>query len=176
MYIGNTARTATTPPAVGRSYDNSIERGDQQAPSKVHVKCHKDGRSASVEEHGRAIPVDMMAKYKKSAAEGDLHHDASGASSTAARLTRCRRPARRRAAVVNALSSWLVVVKRDGERHGSRSPRRGTTTRQAQEARRGRRGTGHVCSARDVFSTRAVRPRADAERLGPRATCTAGWS
>src|SRR5690349_16566389 len=118
MYIGNTSKDGYHH-LLWEIVDNSIDEVINKHASKVHVILHKDGKSASVEDNGRGIPVDMMSKHKKSAAEvifTTLHSGAKFDRGKSYAVSGGLHGVG--AAVVNALSSELVVtVKRDGERH-----------------------------------------------------------
>jgi DNA gyrase subunit B/topoisomerase-4 subunit B len=141
MYIGGTGKDGYHH-LLWEVVDNSIDEVISKHASRVEVTLHKDGKSATVEDNGRGIPVDTMAKFKKSALEvifttlhsggkfergksyvvsGGLHGVGS--------------------AVVNALSSELIVtVKRDGERF-EMSFERGHATAKLKKLG-GARGTG----------------------------------
>ncbi|MBI2896979.1 MAG: type IIA DNA topoisomerase subunit B [Deltaproteobacteria bacterium] len=49
--------------------DNSVDEIQNGHGSSIDVTLHADGRSATVEDDGRGIPVDMHAKYKRPALE-----------------------------------------------------------------------------------------------------------
>ena len=138
MYIGGTGKDGYHH-LLWEVVDNSIDEVINKHATKVEVTLHKDGKSATVEDNGRGIPVDMMPKFKKTALEvifttlhsgGKFERGKSYAVSGGLHGVG--------AAVVNALSSELIVtVKRDGERlRDAVRARRGDG--QAQEARRAR--------------------------------------
>ncbi|MGE0549430.1 MAG: type IIA DNA topoisomerase subunit B [Kofleriaceae bacterium] len=118
MYIGGTGKDGYHH-LLWEIVDNSIDEVINKHATKVEVTLHKDGKSATVDDNGRGIPVDMMPKFKKSALEvvfttlhsgGKFERGKSYAVSGGLHGVG--------AAVVNALSSELhVVVKKDGERH-----------------------------------------------------------
>ena len=124
MYIGGTGKDGYHH-LLWEVVDNSIDEVINKHASRVEVTLHKDGKSATVEDNGRGIPVDMMSKFKKSALEvifttlhsgGKFERGKSYAVSGGLHGVG--------AAVVNALSSELLVtVKRDGERHEMRFER-----------------------------------------------------
>ncbi|MBA3462266.1 MAG: type IIA DNA topoisomerase subunit B [Deltaproteobacteria bacterium] len=124
MYIGGTGKDGYHH-LLWEVVDNSIDEVINKHATKVEVTLHKDGKSATVEDNGRGIPVDMMSKFKKSALEvifttlhsgGKFERGKSYAVSGGLHGVG--------AAVVNALSSELLVtVKRDGERHEMRFER-----------------------------------------------------
>src|SRR5437868_6886319 len=49
--------------------DNSIDEVINGYAKTIHVTLHKDGKSVTVEDDGRGIPIDMVPKYKKNALE-----------------------------------------------------------------------------------------------------------
>ena len=117
MYIGGTGKDGYHH-LLWEVVDNSIDEVINKHATKVEVTLHKDGKSCTVEDNGRGIPVDTMSKFKKSALEvifttlhsgGKFERGKSYAVSGGLHGVG--------AAVVNALSSELVAqVKRDGER------------------------------------------------------------
>ena len=117
MYIGGTGKDGYHH-LLWEIVDNSIDEVINKHASKVEVTLHKNGKSATVEDNGRGIPVDTMSKFKKSALEvifttlhsgGKFERGKSYAVSGGLHGVG--------SAVVNALSSELVAtVKRDGER------------------------------------------------------------
>jgi DNA gyrase subunit B/topoisomerase-4 subunit B len=117
MYIGGTGKDGYHH-LLWEVVDNSIDEVINKHATKVEVTLHKDGKSATVEDNGRGIPVDIMAKQKKPAIEviyttlhsgGKFERGKSYAVSGGLHGVG--------AAVVNALSSELIAqVKRDGER------------------------------------------------------------
>ncbi len=124
MYIGGTGKDGYHH-LLWEVVDNSIDEVINKHATKVEVTLHKDGKSATVDDNGRGIPVDLHPKLKKSALEvvftvlhaggkferGKSYSVSGGLHGVGA-------------SVVNALSSELVVtVKRDGERHEMRFSR-----------------------------------------------------
>src|SRR5215467_5289437 len=118
MYIGGTDKNGYHH-LLWEIVDNSIDEVINKHATKVEVTLHKDGKTATVEDNGRGIPTDMMPKYKKSAAEVIFTTLHSGAKFDRGRSYAVSGGLHGEgAAVVNALSSEMVVtVKRDGERH-----------------------------------------------------------
>ena len=124
MYIGGTGKDGYHH-LLWEVVDNSIDEVINKHATKVEVTLHADGKSATVEDNGRGIPVDVMAKYKKSALEvifttlhsgGKFERGKSYAVSGGLHGVG--------AAVVNALSEELVVtVKRESERYEMRFER-----------------------------------------------------
>ncbi|HVK76211.1 MAG TPA: DNA topoisomerase IV subunit B [Kofleriaceae bacterium] len=124
MYIGGTGKDGYHH-LLWEVVDNSIDEVINKHASKVIVTLHADGRSATVEDNGRGIPVDTMARFKKPALEvifttlhsgGKFERGKSYAVSGGLHGVG--------AAVVNALSSEMTVqVKRDGSRYEMRFER-----------------------------------------------------
>ena len=153
MYIGGTGKDGYHH-LLWEVVDNSIDEVINKHASKVEVTLHADGKSATVEDNGRGIPVDVMPKFKKSALEvifttlhsgGKFERGKSYAVSGGLHGVG--------AAVVNALSESLVVtVKRDGERHEMKFER--GEARGKLKTLGGARGTGTKVEFRpddDVF-------------------------
>jgi DNA gyrase subunit B len=130
MYIGGTGKDGYHH-LLWEVVDNSIDEVINKHATRVEVTLHKDGKSATVEDNGRGIPIDVMAKQKKTALEvifSTLHsggkfergknYEVSGGLHGVG------------SAVVNALSSEVIVqVKRDGERFEMRFERGVTKTK-----------------------------------------------
>ncbi|HEY1557902.1 MAG TPA: DNA topoisomerase IV subunit B [Kofleriaceae bacterium] len=124
MYIGGTGKDGYHH-LLWEVVDNSIDEVINKHATKVEVTLHEDGKTCTVEDNGRGIPVDTMAKFKKSALEvifttlhsgGKFERGKSYAVSGGLHGVG--------AAVVNALSSELIAqVKRDGERYEMRFSR-----------------------------------------------------
>src|ERR1700758_233264 len=68
MYIGGTGKDGYHH-LLWEIVDNSIDEVINKHATKVEVTLHKNGKSATVEDNGRGIPVDLVAKVKKSALE-----------------------------------------------------------------------------------------------------------
>ncbi len=156
MYIGGTGKDGYHH-LLWEVVDNSIDEVINKHASRVEVTLHKDGKSATVEDNGRGIPVDVMPKFKKSAVEvifttlhsgGKFERGKSYAVSGGLHGVG--------AAVVNALSSELVVtVKRDGERHEITFERGDATSKLKRLG--AARGTGTTVRFRpdeDVFGSK----------------------
>jgi DNA gyrase subunit B len=124
MYIGGTGKDGYHH-LLWEVVDNSIDEAINKHASRVEVTLHDDGKSATVDDNGRGIPVDMMAKFKKSALEvifTTLH--SGGKFERGKGYTVSGGLHGVGAAVVNALSSELLVtVKRDGAQYEMRFAR-----------------------------------------------------
>ncbi len=114
MYIGGVGSSGLHH-LVWEVVDNSIDEAMNGHATEVVVTLHKDGKSITVSDNGRGMPVDMHPKFKKPAIEiifSTLHAGGkfeSGSYKTAGGLHGVG------ASVVNALSAELVAtVKRDG--------------------------------------------------------------
>ncbi len=117
MFIGGTGKDGYHH-LLWEVVDNSIDEVINKHATKVEVTLHTGGKSATVEDNGRGIPVDMMAKQKKSALEvifSTLHSGGKFERGKSYAVSGGLHGVG--ASVVNALSSELVAqVKRDGER------------------------------------------------------------
>jgi DNA gyrase subunit B len=114
MYIGGVSSTGLHH-LIWEILDNSIDEAMNGHASEIKVTLHKDGRSITVADNGRGIPVDLHPKLKKSALEiifttlhaggkfeGQNYKTSGGLHGVGA-------------SVVNALSTKLLArVKRDG--------------------------------------------------------------
>jgi DNA gyrase/topoisomerase IV subunit B len=137
MYIGGTGREGLHH-LLWELVDNSVDEAMNGYASHIQVILHKDGRTASVVDNGRGIPVDIHPKHKRSALElvfTTLHAGGKfdqGSYITSGGLHGVG------ASVVNALSSSLTVtVRRDGGEH-RQEYRRGkprAAVRRVREAR-----------------------------------------
>src|SRR5215510_4303783 len=168
MYIGGTGKDGYHH-LLWEVVDNSIDEVINGHATKVEVTVHKDGRSATVEDNGRGITVDMMPKFKRSAVDvifTTLHSGAKFDRGKSYAVSGGLHGVG--AAVVNALSSELVVtVKRDGERHELRFER-GAATGKLKKlgAARGNGTTIWFRPDEDVFGAKiGFDPALIAERL-----------
>jgi DNA gyrase/topoisomerase IV subunit B len=124
MYIGGTGKDGYHH-LLWEVVDNSIDEVINKHATRVEVTLHKNGKSATVEDNGRGIPVDVMPKFKKSALEvifSTLHSGGKFERGKSYAVSGGLHGVG--AAVVNALSEELVVqVKRDGEKYEMRFER-----------------------------------------------------
>ncbi|HUH05815.1 MAG TPA: DNA topoisomerase IV subunit B, partial [Kofleriaceae bacterium] len=128
MYIGGTGKTGYHH-LLWEIVDNSIDEVINKHATRVEITLEADGRNVIVEDNGRGIPVDMMAKHKKPALEvilTTLHSggkfDRGKAYSNSGGLHGVG------SSVVNALSSTMTAtIKRDGDTY-EQSFSRGTPT------------------------------------------------
>ncbi|TMA29637.1 MAG: type IIA DNA topoisomerase subunit B [Deltaproteobacteria bacterium] len=117
MYIGGTDTTGYHH-LLWEILDNSVDEVINGYAARIDVTLHKDGKTVTVVDDGRGIPVDMMAKYKKPALEVILTTLHSGGKFEQGNYIHSGGLHGVGASVVNALSSSLIArVKRDGKRY-----------------------------------------------------------
>ena len=114
MYIGGVGSSGLHH-LVWEILDNAVDEAMNGYASEIGVTLHEDGRSITVADNGRGMPVDLHPKHKRPAVElifGTLHAGGKfekGSYRTAGGLHGVG------ASVVNALSAELVAtIKRDG--------------------------------------------------------------
>ncbi|HEY3449182.1 MAG TPA: DNA topoisomerase IV subunit B [Myxococcales bacterium] len=116
MYIGGTD-DAGYHHLLWEIVDNSVDEVINGNATTIDVTLHKDGKTITVEDDGRGIPVDNMPKYKKSALEVILTTLHSGGKFDQENYLHSGGLHGVGSSVVNALSSTLVAqIKRDGKR------------------------------------------------------------
>src|SRR2546429_4990427 len=117
MYIGGTDTTGYHH-LLWEILDNSVDEVINGYASRIEVTLHKDGKTVTVADDGRGIPVDVMPKYKKTALEVILTTLHSGGKFEQGNYIHSGGLHGVGASVVNALSSSLIArVKRDGKHH-----------------------------------------------------------
>ncbi|NTX04252.1 type IIA DNA topoisomerase subunit B [Myxococcus sp. CA051A] len=140
MYIGGTDGTGYHH-LLWEILDNSVDEVINSHATTVEVTLHKDGRSITVVDNGRGIPVDIMPKLKKPAVEVILTTLHSGGKFEQGNYTHSGGLHGVGSSVVNALSRKLTVeIKRDGKRHIQTYARGKPTS--PLKADGGARGTG----------------------------------
>jgi DNA gyrase subunit B/topoisomerase-4 subunit B len=168
MYIGGTGKPGYHH-LLWEIVDNSIDEVINKFATRVEVTLHPDGRTITVEDNGRGIPVDVMPKYKKSALEvifsvlhsgGKFERGKNYAVSGGLHGVG--------AAVVNALSEELIVkVKRDGKRWEQRFERGSTKGKLKPDG--AARGSGTTVTFRpdtEIFGSKlSFDPEMISERL-----------
>jgi DNA gyrase/topoisomerase IV subunit B len=98
--------------------DNCVDEYLNHYANELKVTLHKDGRSATVTDNGRGIPVDMHKKHKKSALELILTTLHAGGKFSDANYLHSGGLHGVGASVVNALSKELIAtVRRDGHEY-----------------------------------------------------------
>ncbi|WP_164015032.1 DNA gyrase/topoisomerase IV subunit B [Pyxidicoccus trucidator] len=117
MYIGGTDSTGYHH-LLWEILDNSVDEVINGFATTVEVTLHKDGRSITVVDNGRGIPVDIMPKHKKPAVEVILTTLHAGGKFEQGNYIHSGGLHGVGSSVVNALARKLVVeIKRDGKRH-----------------------------------------------------------
>lgn len=117
MYIGGTDSSGYHH-LLWEILDNSVDEVINGYASFVEVTLQKDGRTITVTDNGRGIPVDIMPKFKKSALEVILTTLHAGGKFEQGNYIHSGGLHGVGSSVVNALSKKLLVeVKRDGKRH-----------------------------------------------------------
>src|SRR5712671_5775907 len=116
MYIGGVDETGYHH-LLWEILDNSVDEVINGYASRIEVTLHKDGKTVTIEDDGRGIPVDLMPKYKKPALEVILTTLHSGGKFEQGNYIHSGGLHGVGSSVVNALSSKLVAeVKRDGRK------------------------------------------------------------
>ncbi|MCB9791747.1 MAG: type IIA DNA topoisomerase subunit B [Alphaproteobacteria bacterium] len=114
MYIGGTGKTGLHH-LVWEIVDNSVDEAINGYASYILVTLHEGGRSISVMDNGRGIPVDVAKGQTRSALELILTELNTGGKFNAANYATSGGLHGVGSSVVNALSSQLkAVVRRDG--------------------------------------------------------------
>ncbi|MEC8474173.1 MAG: DNA topoisomerase IV subunit B [Planctomycetota bacterium] len=141
MYIGGVGM-AGLHHMIWEVVDNSVDEAMNGHATEITVTLHQDGRTVTVSDNGRGIPVDRHSKTKKSALEtvltvlhaggkfdGNNYKTAGGLHGVGA-------------SVVNALSKELTaVVRRDGAQYRI-SFAKGKATSKLQKLKGAVRGSG----------------------------------
>lgn len=140
MYIGGTGK-AGFHHLLWEVLDNSIDEVINKHATRIDVRLHADGKTMTIEDNGRGIPVDTIPKYKKSALEVILCTLHAGGKFEGKNYAHSGGLHGVGASVVNALSSDLVVdVKRAGKLHTLKF-KRGKVVGKLKKSS-GARGTG----------------------------------
>lgn len=114
MYIGGVGSSGLHH-LVWEIIDNSVDEAMNGYASEITVTLHKDGRTVSVADNGRGIPVGIHAKTKKSALEMVLTILHAGGKFEGKNYKTSGGLHGVGASAVNALSKHMIaVVRRDG--------------------------------------------------------------
>ncbi len=141
MYIGGVG-TAGLHHLVWEILDNSVDEAMNGHATEIAVTLHKDGRTVTVADNGRGIPVDKHAKSGKSALEMVLTVLHAGGKFEGKNYKTSGGLHGVGASVVNALSKHLVaLVRRDGSQYKMEFSQ-GKPTTKLQKAAGAIRGTG----------------------------------
>ena len=141
MYIGSVG-TAGLHHLVWEILDNSVDEAMNGYASEIVVTLHKDGRTVSVADNGRGIPVDKHAKTGKSALEMVLTILHAGGKFEGKNYKTSGGLHGVGASAVNALSKHLIaLVRRDGAQYKMEFSQ-GKPITKLQKAAGAFRGTG----------------------------------
>ncbi len=117
MYIGGVSSTGLHH-LVWEVLDNAIDEAMNGHASEIGVTLHKDGKTVTISDNGRGIPVDIHPKHKKPALEIILCTLHAGGKFTENNYKTAGGLHGVGASVVNALSKELTAtVKRDGKEY-----------------------------------------------------------
>jgi DNA gyrase subunit B/topoisomerase-4 subunit B len=150
--------------------DNSVDEVINGYGSRIEVTLHKDGKSVTVEDDGRGIPIDIKKQHKKSALELVLTTLHAGGKFGASQYEFSGGLHGVGSSVVNALSEEMVAqVKRDSTRW-EQTYERGKATSKLKKVGPAR-GTGTKIMFRpdpqifgkQQFSAETIRFRLDAK-------------
>jgi DNA gyrase subunit B/topoisomerase-4 subunit B len=122
--------------------DNSVDEVINGFAKEIWVTIAEDGRSATIEDDGRGIPVDYVAKYKKNALELILCTLHAGGKFEQGNYIHSGGLHGVGSSVVNALSEEMVAtIWRDGQEH-VQTFSRGKPTSKLKETKVKRKATG----------------------------------
>lgn len=142
MYIGGTEGPGGLHHLVREIVDNSIDEAMNGHADKITVTLHKNGKSVSVEDNGRGIPVDIHPRFKKPALELILTTLHSGGKFSDRNYVSAGGLHGVGSSVVNALSEDLVAtVWRDGHEWQQRFSKGKTASKLAKGDKTKKRGT-----------------------------------
>src|SRR5256884_870677 len=140
MYIGGTDATGYHH-LLWEILDNSVDEVINEYASRIEVTLHKDGKTVTVIDDGRGIPVDVLPKYKKTALEVILCTLHAGGKFEQGNYIHSGGLHGVGSSVVNALFEELIAtVRRDGQEH-EQSFSRGKPTSKLKTGKKVR-GTG----------------------------------
>jgi len=166
MYIGGTDSSGYHH-LLWEIIDNSVDEVINGYASRIEVSLHKDGKTVTVVDDGRGIPVDVMPKYKKPALEVLLTTLHSGGKFEQGNYIHSGGLHGVGASVVNALSSRLVArVKREGRHHQQTYAKGHPTSKLKAEGKA--RGTGTSITFTPDAEIFGVKARFDPELIRDR--------
>ena len=155
MYIGGTGKPGLHH-LLWEVVDNAVDEATNGYASIIEVILHEDGRSITVSDNGRGIPVDEHPEKKVPTLQLILTTLHSGGKFDASNYITSGGLHGVGASVVNALSSEMVAtVKRDGEEYEQRYVR-GTPVTDLELTDEEARGTGTTIFFRpdpDIFES-----------------------
>ena len=176
MYIGGTD-TKGYHHLLWEIVDNSVDEVINGFGTRIEVILHKDGKSATVTDNGRGIPVDIKKEFKKSALELVLTTLHAGGKFSSAQYQFSGGLHGVGSSVVNALSEELARRDQARRRQLGAALRARQGGHEAQEARpRARhRHLDHVPPRPgDLRQAGRSPPRRSASASTPRPSCTRG--
>ena len=166
MYIGGTDTTGYHH-LLWEILDNSVDEVINGYAARIEVTLHKDGKSVTVTDDGRGIPVDVMPKYKKPAIEVILTTLHSGGKFDQGNYIHSGGLHGVGSSVVNALSSSLIArVKRDGKHYVQTYSKGLATSKLKSEGNA--RGTGTSMEFTPDAGIFGLKARFDAEMIRDR--------
>jgi DNA gyrase subunit B/topoisomerase-4 subunit B len=155
MYIGGTGRPGLHH-ILWEVVDNAVDEATNGFASKIEVILHEDGKSITVTDNGRGIPVDEHPEKEIPTVQLILTTLHSGGKFDASNYITSGGLHGVGVSVVNALSEELVAtVKRDGKEYQQRF-RRGTPVTDLEVTKESTRGSGTTISFRpdpDIFES-----------------------
>jgi DNA gyrase subunit B/topoisomerase-4 subunit B len=141
MYIGGTGKPGLHH-LLWEVVDNAVDEATNGYASRIEVVLHADGRSITVSDNGRGVPVDEHPEEGVPAVELILTTLHSGGKFDASNYITSGGLHGVGASVVNALSAEMVAtIKRDGAEYEQRYAK-GTPVTDLQTTDNGARGTG----------------------------------
>src|SRR5688500_10044482 len=166
MYIGGTDARAYHH-LLWESVDNSIDEVMNGHATRVDVTLHSDGKTVTVTDNGRGIPVDEMPKHKKSALEVILTTLHSGGKFEQGNYIHSGGLHGVGSSVVNALSKEMTAeVKRGGKRYQQTFARGKPTSK--LKTLGGARGSGTTITFEPDPEVFGVKTRFDVELIRAR--------
>lgn len=155
MYIGGTGAPGLHH-LLWEVVDNAVDEATNGYASQIDVTLHKDGKSVTVSDNGRGIPVDKHPTKKVPALQLILTTLHAGGKFDSNNYITSGGLHGVGASVVNALSEEMVAtVKRDGKEYEQRYAR-GVPTTKLKVTKKSARGTGTAIFFRpdaDIFET-----------------------
>jgi len=167
MYIGGTGRPGLHH-ILWEVVDNAVDEATNGFASKIEVILHEDGKSVTVTDNGRGIPVDEHPEKEIPTVQLILTTLHSGGKFDASNYITSGGLHGVGVSVVNALSEELIAtVKRDGKEYQQRF-RRGTPVTDLEVTKESTRGTGTTISFRpdpEIFESVEFDPSRIREHL-----------
>jgi len=167
MYIGGTGKPGLHH-ILWEVVDNAVDEATNGYASRIDVTLHEDGRSVTVADDGRGIPVDEHPEKEIPTVQLILTTLHSGGKFDASNYITSGGLHGVGASVVNALSSEMVAtIKRDGKEYRQRY-RRGTPVTDVEVTKESTRGSGTSIFFRpddEIFESVEFDPLAIRENL-----------